>query len=119
MPRSINRTPRHLDDPLRILGFSPAQWVVLVVGVAFLWACLVLLPPIIPTTLRLSCGALLVGLPLGLTFAGGNARSIWELPRRVWHSLVTPTDYLPGPPQRGPVLLETHDGKPKGEEPDA
>ncbi len=32
MSRTINRTPRHLDDPLRILGFTPAQWLVLALG---------------------------------------------------------------------------------------
>jgi hypothetical protein len=110
MPRTINRTPRHLDDPLKILGFSLAQWAVLALGVLCLWGCLMLLPAAIPTTLRLSIGALMVGVPLGLTFAGG-ARSIGELPRRLWHSLATPADHLPGAPRRGPVALIEGDGR--------
>lgn len=119
MPRTINRTPRHLDDPLKILGFSLAQWGVLALGVLFLWGCLMLLPTAIPTTLRLSLGALLVGVPLGLTFAGSTARSISELPRRLWHSLATPANYLPAPPRRGPRTLALTNEQTREEEPDA
>lgn len=119
MPRTINRTPRHLDDPLKILGFGLAQWVVLALGVLCLWGCLMLLPAAIPTTLRLSLGALLVGVPLGLTFAGSTARSIGELPRRLWHSVATPADYLPGAPRRGPLALSLVEGTRREEEPDA
>ncbi len=120
MSRTINRTPRHLDDPLKILGFSLAQWGVLALGVLCLWGCLMLLPPIIPTTLRLSLGALLVGMPLGLTFAGGGgARSLLELPQRAWHSLATPADYLPAAPRRGPLNLAFTEGARREEEPDA
>jgi len=119
MPRRINRTPRHLDDPLKILGFSLAQWGVLALGVLCLWACLMLLPAAIPTTLRLSLGALLVGVPLGLTFAGSTARSVFELPRRVWHSLATSGEYVPGPPHRGPLTLALTEGDAREEEPDA
>ncbi|MDQ2784782.1 MAG: PrgI family protein [Chloroflexota bacterium] len=119
MSRTINRTPRHLDDPLKILGFSLAQWAILALGVLCLWACLMLLPAAIPTTLRLSLGALLVGVPLGLTFAGSTTHSIVELPRRLWHSLATPADFLPGPPRRGPLSLALTEGDAREEEPDA
>ena len=119
MPRTINRTPRHLDDPLRLLGFSLTQWAVLALGVLFLWLCLTLLPAAIPTTLRLSLGALMVGMPLGLTFAGSTARSVFELPRRAWHSLATPADYLPGPPRHGSLMLTLTEGDAREEEPDA
>ncbi len=119
MPRTINRTPRHLDDPLKILGFSLAQWAVLALGVLCLWGCLMLLPAAIPTTLRLSLGALLVGVPLGLTFAGSTARSVFELPHRVGHSLATPADYLPGAPRRGPLAFVTDESTAQEEEPDA
>ncbi len=119
MSRRINRTPRHLDDPLKILGFSLAQWAVLALGVLCLWACLMLLPTAIPTTLRLSLGALLVGVPLGLTFAGSTARSVFELPRRLWHSIGTPSDYLPAPPRHGPLTLALTEGDAREEEPDA
>ncbi len=119
MPRTVNRTPRHLDDPLRILGFSLAQWSVLALGVLCVWGCLALLPAIIPATLRLSLGALLIGVPLGLTFAGSTARSVFELPRRVWHSLTTSAEYLPGAPRRGPLTFVTDAGTLREEDPDA
>ena len=119
MSRRINRTPRHLDDPLKILGFSLAQWGVLALGVLCLWACLMLLPAAIPTTLRLSVGALMVGVPLGLTFAGSTTHSIVELPRRLWHSIGTRSDYLPGPPRRGPLMLTLIEGDAREEESDA
>jgi hypothetical protein len=119
MSRRITRTPRHLDDPLKILGFTLAQWAVLAVGVLCLWVCLTVLPTVIPATLRLSLGALLVGVPLGLTFAGSTARSVFELPCRAWHSLASPADYLPGPPRRGVGALAFTDEPTREEEPDA
>ncbi len=119
MSRTLNHTPRHLDDPLRILGFTLAQWTVIALGAFLLWGCLTLLPPLIPATLRLSLGALMVGLPLGLTFAGDASRSLLEVPHRVWHSLRTPADYPPNPPRHGPLALVVEDGKPREEDPDA
>jgi hypothetical protein len=104
MPRAINRTPRHLDDPLKILGFTLSQWAMLALGALCVWGCLQLLPAAIPTTLRLSIGALAIGVPLGLTFAGGT-HSTGELPCRLWHSIATPADYRPGSPRRGPVAI--------------
>lgn len=119
MARTLHRTPRHLDDPLRILGFTLAQWLVLALAAGVLWVCLTLLPAAIPTTLRLSLGALLVGIPLGLTFASDATRSLLDLPRRAWHSLATPGDVLPGPPRRGPLALSLVETRARGEDGDA
>ncbi len=115
MSRTVHRTPRHLDDPLVILGFTLAQWLVLALGALLLWACLALLPAFIPATLRLSLGAVLVGLPLGLTFSADTARSLAELPRRVLHGLFAPTDYVPGPPHHGPTHFMLIDDATRGE----
>jgi len=119
MPRTVHRTPRHLDDPLKILGFTLPQWLVLALGAGLLWACLALLPTMIPATLRLSLGAVLVGLPLGLTFATDTARSLAELPQRVWCSLFTPATRVPGPPRLGPNHLVLLDDVSRGEVDDA
>ena len=35
MPRTVHRTPRHLDDPLKIIGFTLPQWLVLALGLTF------------------------------------------------------------------------------------
>jgi len=117
--RTVHRTPRHLDDPLKILGFTLAQWLVLALGALLLWACLAFLPAFIPPTLRLSLGAVLVGLPLGLTFATDTARSLAELPQRVWHGLTAPTTRVPGPPRHGPARLVLVDEASRGEAEDA
>jgi len=117
--RTVHRTPRHLDDPLKILGFTLAQWLVLALGALLLWACLAFLPAFIPATLRLSLGAVLVGLPLGLTFAADTARSLAELPRRVLHGLLAPTDYVPGPSHHGPARLFLVEDATQGEDRDA
>lgn len=119
MSRSLHRTPRHLDDPLRILGFTLAQWLVLALAAVVLWGCLALLPDFIPATLRLSLGAALVGIPLGLTFASDATRSLLDLPRRAWHSLATPGDALPGPPHRGPLALTLVETRAREEDGDA
>jgi len=117
--RSLHRTPRHLDDPLRILGFTLAQWLVLALAAAVHWSCLALLPDLIPATLRLCLGAGLVGVPLGFTFASDTTRSLLDLPRRAWHSLRTPADYLPAPPRRGPLALALVAAQPREEDADA
>lgn len=118
MSRSLHRTPRHLDDPLRILGFTLAQWLVLALAAVVLWGCLALLPDFIPATLRLSLGAGLVGVPLGLTVASDGSRSLLDLPRRAWHSLATPADYPPAP-RRGPLALALVEAQSRREDADA
>ena len=117
--RTVHRTPRHLDDPLKILGFTLAQWLVLALGALLLWACLAFLPAFIPATLRLSLGAVLVGLPLGLTFSADTARSLAELPRRLGHGLVAPAQRVPGPPRHGPTRLVLAEDASREEDGDA
>ena len=119
MPRTVHRTPRHLDDPLKIIGFTLPQWLVLALGAGLLWACLALPPTMIPATLRLSLGAVLVGLPLGLTFATDTVRPLAELPQRVWYGLFTPATRVPGLSRLGPDHLVLLDEALRGEVDDA
>ncbi len=120
MPRTVHRTPRHLDDPLRILWFTPGQWLLVALGLALLWAALQWLPAAVPTTWRLSLGLLAAGLPLALGYGGGGGRPLGEWPRRFWHFVTTPTERVPGPPRRGPLGFATYDGEPHQEDlPDA
>ncbi len=37
MPRAVNRTPRHLDDPLKLGPLTLAQWVVAILATVFVW----------------------------------------------------------------------------------
>ena len=40
MARTMHRTPRHLDDPLRLGSFTLAQWAILIVAIALAWGVL-------------------------------------------------------------------------------
>ncbi len=118
MPRTLHRTPRHLDAPLRLLGLTPAQWLLALLGLAVFWGCLQL--GLLPLRWRLSLGVFAGGLPLGLSYAGGGARSPFDWPRRLWHALTTPRERVPGPPRRGPRAFALDDGRPAEEDlPDA
>lgn len=115
MPRAVNRTPRHLDDPLKLGPLTLAQWVVTILATVFVWVVLTQLP-FVPLLPRVVAGAIVVGLALGLT-GGGVGGSLVELPRRAWHALATPAEHLPGGPRRGPLRLELYDDKPHEEDP--
>jgi hypothetical protein len=115
MPRTVNRTPRHLDDPLKLGPLTLAQWAATILAVVVAWAALTWLD-FIPLMARVVAGATAVGLALG--FAGGDgAGSLVELPRRAWHALATPAEHLPGPPRRGPTRFALYDDCPREEDP--
>lgn len=115
MPRTVNRTPRHLDDPLRLGPFTLGQWVLVVLAVALVWLVATQLP-FVPLLWRVTAGAVVVGLTVGLA-EGGGGRSLAALPRRAWHALTTPAEHFPGPPRRGPLRFETYDDAPREEDP--
>lgn len=118
MPRTINRTPRHLDDPLKLGPLTLAQWAIAVAAVALVWAALAWLD-FLPLMVRVTAGATVVGLALGFSGAGtgGGGRALADLPRRAWHSLATPAEHLPGPPRRGPLTFHLYDDVPREEDP--
>ena len=115
MPRTIHRTPRHLDDPAKLGPLTLAQWVVLVLALALVWPVFTY-ATFLPAKTRIVIGAVVVGLAIGFTGTGG-ARSMLDLPRRAWHSLTTPSEHLPGPPRRGPLHFATYDDEPHEEDP--
>lgn len=118
MPRTINRTPRHLDDPPKLGPFTVAQWVVLALAVAAVWPVFTY-ATVLPAMARVVLAAVVVGLAIGFTGTGGG-RSLMDLPRRAWHTLTTPSEHLPGPPRRGPLRFATFEDEPHQEDlPDA
>jgi hypothetical protein len=118
VPRTINRTPRHLDDPLKLGPLTLAQWGIVVAAVVLVWLALAGLD-FLPLMVRVTAGATVVGLALGFSGAGtgGGGRALADLPRRAWHSLATPTEHLPGPPRRGPLTFHLYDDVPREEDP--
>ncbi len=117
MPRTINRTPRHLDDPLKLGPLTLAQWALALAAVAVVWLALAWLD-FLPLMPRVVAGATVVGLALGFGgVGGGEGRTIATLPRRAWHTLVTPTEHLPGAPRRGPLTFSLYDDAPREEDP--
>ncbi len=119
MRRTLHPTPRHLDDPLRLGPFTVAQWVLIAVCALCVWLCLELLPVWVPSQARLSFAATIIGVPIGLVWAGGGERSsIFELPVRAVLYAFSPREYIPGQPSTGPLSLTLVDGKPREEDAD-
>lgn len=120
MRRTLHPTPRHLDDPLRLGPFTIAQWALIAVSAACVWLCLQLLPAWVAMQARLSIAATLVGLPIGIVWAGGGSGrgGIFELPVRAVRYALSPSEYIPGPPRTGPLSLALLDGKPREDDTD-
>lgn len=118
MGRTLHRTPRHLDAPIRLGPLTLAQWAVVIPATALAWVALTQLA-FLPALWRIAVGAVVIGLALGVT-GNGQGRGLLELPRRGWHGLIAPREYTSGPPRRGPFALVLHDGAPFEEDlPDA
>jgi hypothetical protein len=113
--RTTHRTPRRLDDPLRIGPFTLAQWGVLLLATALVWLAARELT-FIAWRARLMLGALVVGLAGGLARTGYGG-SLLEQPRKAWHTLTAPREYIALPPRQGPLALELVDLAPAEEEP--
>jgi hypothetical protein len=109
MARTLRRSPRHLDAPIRIFGLTPGQCLLLLLVPLALWACLRL--GVLPLQWRLSAALFLGVLPLALSFSAAGARALLDGPRRAWHTATTPRERVPGPPRRGPLRFALYDGQ--------
>ena len=92
----VNPTYKHLEDSLRVGGFSLAQWAqVLVAVLAAIGFGLYLSPlPPLPTV---SLSVLVGGLPLALSYASmGLEFSVFQFTRAVVRWARRPRRYLPG-----------------------
>lgn len=103
--RIVSPTPRHLDDPLEILGLAVSQWVAAGLGVLILWAVLDVGQRYLSLATACQLGCLLGGIPvLAATIAHLEGVSVTTLTRRLARYL-GPKEYVPGPPERGPLAL--------------
>ena len=118
MRRTLHPSPRHLDDPLRLGPFTVQQWAVLALCALLVWLCLEYLPAWVPGSAKLSVASTLIGIPLGLVWAGGASRNLLELPLRALRYALTPREYVPGPPRTGPLTLALVEGRPAREDTD-
>lgn len=119
MRRTLHSTPRHLDDPLRLGPFTVAQWVLIASCAVCVWLCLEFLPGWVPSQARLSIAATIIGLPIGLVWAGGGERSsIFELPVRALRYVFSPREYVPGKPSTGPLTHALVDAQHREEDND-
>ena len=116
MRRTLHPSPRHLDDPLRLGPFTVQQWALLALCALATWACLEYLPAWVPGSARLSVASTLIGLPLGLVWAGGGARSLFELPLRAARYALAAREYVPGETGEGPLTLELLERRPSQED---
>ena len=114
MSRTVNPSPRHLDDPPKLGPFTALQWAALVLALVLVWPIFTYATGI-PTIWRVVICATMVGVAIGFTGTGGGP-SIVDLTRRAWHSLATPSEYLSGPPRRGPLTFALYDDEPHQEE---
>ena len=116
--RTVNRTPRHLDDPIKLGPFTIAQVLLGLAAVALLWP-LATWATFLPLLVRVVIASALVGAVLNLGDTGGQG-SIITGPKRGLHDVITPTDYLAIPPRRGALRLVLFDDEQVEEEsPDA
>ncbi len=118
MDREIHPTPRHLDEPLRILGLTASQLVVAVIGGGISILCLTYLPAWVSMSLRLIIAIVLGGLPfMGVTMAAYGGVTPGHVARRLWRYSREASEYRPGPATTGPFILELHDSQTEAQDP--
>jgi hypothetical protein len=119
----IHPVPKHLDQPLRIKGFTWPQWLLLALACAIAWGFIELLPDSVPPLWRFGPMVPPVALLVGVVYAAGTVgkRSLLEMPMRAVRYALAPRYYMAGrPPSRGPIAVLLYIGKPpEGDPPDA
>ncbi len=110
--RTIHPTPRHLEDPLRLLGLTPGQWAAAFLGMVLAAAAFNYLPVLTPIKLRLFITMLLFGAPvLAATAASYAGVGVYRLFAHIWTYWTKPRVYLPDKPRtNGPVRIHLFDG---------
>ncbi len=116
--RVIHPTPRHLEDPLKLLGLTPGQWAAAFLGMLLAAAVFNYLPGFVPMKVRAFSSILLFGLPvLSATAASYAGVGVGRFFAHIWTYWTTPRVYLPDKPRtNGPIRIHLFDGAPPVDE---
>ncbi len=112
--RAIHPTPRHLEDPLKLLGLTPGQWAAAFIGMVLAAAAFNYLPEFVSLKMRGFASVVLFGLPvLAATAASYAGVGVGQLAAHIWIYWTTPRVYLPDKPRsNGPTRIHLVDGSP-------
>ncbi len=116
--RTIRPTPRHLEDPLKLLGLTPGQWAAAFIGMLLAAVAFNYLPDFVPLKVRGFICVLLFGLPLLAASAASYAGvGVGRLAAHIWTYWTTPRVFLPNKPRtNGPTRIHLFDGSPPVDE---
>ena len=110
--RTIHSTPRHLEDPLKLLGLTPGQWVAAFLGMLLAAAAFNYLPDFVPVKIRGFASVVLFGVPvLATTTASYAGVGVGRFFAHIWTYWTTPRVYLPDQPRtNGPTRIHLFNG---------
>ncbi len=116
--RTIHPTPRHLEDPLKLLGLTPGQWAAAFFGMLLAAAAFNYLPEFVSLKLRGFVSVLLFGLPVLASSAASYAGvGIGHFFAHIWTYWTSPRVYLPDKRRtNGPTRIHLFDGSPPVDE---
>jgi len=110
--RTIHPTPRHLEDPLKLLGLTPGQWAAAFIGMLLAAIVFNYLPDFMSVKIRGFASVLLFGVPvLAATAASYTGVGVGRLAVHIWTYWTTPRVYLPDQPRtNGPTKIHLFNG---------
>lgn len=110
--RTIHPTPRHLEDPLKLLGLTPGQWAAAFLGMVLAAAAFDYLPDFVPLKLRAFSSMMLFGLPvLAATAAAYAGVGVLRLAAHIWTYWTSPRAYSPHLARtNGPTRIHLFEG---------